>query len=116
MGIAFSHGNASWSYSGFMTFRTKIVNTIGLPGGLSEAYNDGSYKFLINDPIYAFINHSDCDGDLSVEELKVVAPRLEEIIESWETNHIHNYDIISGKELVESMKRAISNNEKLGFH
>ena len=112
MGIAFSHGDASWSYSGFMAFRTKIVNTIGLPGDLSEAYNDGFYKFLINDPIYAFINHSDCDGELSVEELEIIIPRLEEIINMWETD---NYNKPHGLALLEGMKAAWDQDEPLEF-
>jgi hypothetical protein len=33
-------------------------------------YNNGLYKFLINDDIYPLINHSDCDGSLTVDEMK----------------------------------------------
>ena len=28
MGVDFSHGDAHWSYSGFMRFRNRVVNTI----------------------------------------------------------------------------------------
>ncbi len=116
MGIAVSHGEASWSYSGFMTFRTRIANTCGLPGDLSDAYHNGSYKFLINDPIYALIDHSDCDGGFSVEEMKIIVPRLKEIIAQWSDGVYSGYDIMNGKALIEGMEKAISLNEELEFH
>jgi len=99
-----------------MTFRTKIANTCGLPGDLKDAYRDGSYKFLINDPIYALIDHSDCDGSFSVEEMKTIVPRLKEIIHQWSNEVYSGCDILNGTVLVKGMEEAISLNEELEFH
>lgn len=114
MGIDFSHGEAHWSYSGFMRFRSKLIETLEL-GDLNEMYDDGSYvDKLSNIPIYPLINHSDCDGFLTVEEMKQIIPQLDLIIAMWEDSG-DDYDVGRGREFIEGMKYAIEEGESMEF-
>ncbi len=116
MGIAFSHCEASWAYSGFMSFREKLVETIIVPCDLREMYKSGKHFILKEHPIFDFINHSDCDGFLSPEQLKVIVPALEEILEKWDITDVFiSHDYNNGKELIKGMKAAIEANENLKF-
>lgn len=112
MGIDFSHGDAHWAYSGFMHFRNKLTETLGYAVLLSTMYDDGSYTCMRNEPIWPLIDHSDCDGELTVEEMQQIIPQLENIINRWDE---HDYDKVHGFELIESMREAIAENEPLEF-
>jgi len=113
MGIDFSHGEAHWSYSGFNRFRCKLIETMGL-GDLNGMYDDGSYTKLSSIPIYALINHSDCDGDLTVKEMEAIIPQLDLIINIWEANG-DDYDVGRGRDFITGMKDAIEDGESLEF-
>lgn len=78
MGLDFSHGDCHFSYSGFMNFRSEIVKSISgySQPSLREMYENGEFKQLSNDPIYPLINHSDCDGKLTINEITQILPRL----------------------------------------
>jgi len=76
MGIDFSHGEAHWAYSGFMRFRSLLASSLGYETPLMEMYDNGSHDVMENEPIYPLINHSDCDGELTVEEMKQILPQL----------------------------------------
>ena len=112
MGIDFSHGDAHWAYSGFMRFRNKLAETLGYAVSLSTMYDDGSYTRMRNEPIWPLIDHSDCDGDLTVEEMEQIIPQLENISNHWDE---HDYDKVHGFELIESMREAIAEDEPLEF-
>jgi hypothetical protein len=86
MGLNFSNSQVSWAYSGFNSFRKRLANEIGIEN-LDKMYGFGgrkSWKPYQSDPIYPFINHSDCDGKLPWEECRTVAPRLRELVSKWE--------------------------------
>lgn len=112
MGIDFSHGDAHWAYSGFMRFRNKLAEALGYVVPLSTMYDDGSYTCMVNEPIWPLINHSDCEGELTVEEMQQIIPQLEDIINRWDDD---DYDKSHGLDLVESMQEAINENESLEF-
>jgi len=108
MGIDFSHGTAHWSYSGFMEFRNKLANQIAINLNEMEGF-DGHEKWnMESDPIMMLLNHSDCDGELTAEQCRVIAPRLKELIADWEDN-------CSALELAESMEEAAELEETLIF-
>ncbi len=112
MGIDFSHCEAHWAYSGFMRFRSKLTETLGYTHSLNMMYEDGTYTRMQNEPIYPLIDHSDCDGNLSVEEMKQILPQLKDIINRWPDNE---YDKKRGLELIEGMETAVTNNEPMVF-
>ena len=110
MGIDFSHGEAHWSYSGFNRFRVKLAAEAGIALNCMESfawnYNTNSPYASINlwnesksdyigrqpvikwktikDPIKYLLNHSDCDGKLTVTECKKIVPRLRQLVENWD--------------------------------
>jgi hypothetical protein len=114
MGIAFSHCNASWAYSGFGRFREKLWNSCGFYGDLYKLYdNDKFLKQIKKDhPLFDFFNHSDCDGKLTPDQLKKIIPALKNILLYWCKD---DFDKIEGEELIKGMEVALSKNESLIF-
>jgi hypothetical protein len=78
-----------WSCGGFNDFRCRLASEIGInlhdmQGFGSRGRGTGSQPWdTIDDPIVPLLDHSDCDGELSAEECREVAPRLRELIGSW---------------------------------
>lgn len=117
MGIDFSHCEAHWAYSGFMRFRIRLAKEIGIDlmkmDGFGEAPDYGGLPWdKVIDPIVPLLNHSDCDGELSPQECKLVAPRLRELVASWPDD---DYDKIKALELAEGMEFAADEGEALIF-
>ena len=93
MGIDFSHGNAHWSYSGFHHARTRLAAVIGIDLNRMQGFQrsliagDTNQRPIswstVTDVIAPFLYHSDCDGELSPEECRMLAPRLRQLIENW---------------------------------
>ena len=145
MGIDFSHGKATWSYSGFMHFRTKLAAEIGCAlycmetfswdygasQPLSEVYvreahsgDDINEKgrligvqpvikwYNIDDAIVPLLNHSDCDGKLTIRECRKVAPRLRTLVEAWADD---DYDKKMALRLADGMDEAVTNKKQFIF-
>ncbi len=119
MGLDFSHSDAYWSYGGFNRFRNNLVEALGYPTSLDEMYDNGSYvDKLKHESIFPLINHSDCDGYLTVKEMKRIVPQLRYILEIWENNFEmteYHYDIRQGRALLEGMEEAIEADESIEF-
>lgn len=112
MGLDFSHCNARWAYSGFMRFRRKLANEIGMDLSKMEGF-DGDIPFSnYKDDIIPLLDHSDCDGELTVEECKKVAPRLRELVSTWEDT---DRDKKIALELADGMDYALERDEPLRF-
>ena len=113
-----------WSYSGFMGFRTRLAKLTAI-GDLRTMEGFPPYEIgedlgviidesvvlrswdEIDDPIVPLINHSDCDGQLTPEECRTVAPRLRELLEQFEAGDVLNaesYDVQHGLLLAEMME------------
>jgi len=112
MGINFSHCNAHWAYSGFMHFRSRLAADLGYDIPLREMYDNGTYTLMCEEPIYPLIDHSDCEGELLIGEMKQIVPQLKEIVEKWSDG---DYDKARALELIEGMEYAIESNEPLEF-
>jgi len=116
MGIDFSHCDAHWAYSGFHTFRTNLAKEIGINLENMLGFG-GSFKWdNVQDDIVPLLNHSDCDGELSVEECKRVAPRLRELVSNWtlwplDKGYDHEHALL----LAEGMDSAVERGEPLRF-
>lgn len=112
MGIDFSHCDARWAYSGFMRFRERLAATVGIIDFSKIERTDDKRLYKIkNDPLYYILAHSDCDGNLTVEECRKLAPRLKEVLSTWPDD----YDKLMGLKLVDGMLNAVENNEPLEF-
>ena len=83
MGLDLSHGDIRFSYSGFHRFRTEICAYYGVDinslSGFLHGHIHDYEKSGLPLGIVPLINHSYCDGELSVEECRVVAAALSEI-------------------------------------
>jgi len=120
MGLDFSIGEhepdgvitARWSYSGFHSFRERIWYSCGFEGELEEYYKNKGDKIETDHPLFHFFNHSDCDGELEPEKLKVIVPMLEAILDLWDSR---SWDTKQGKILVENMKLCIDKDVPLIF-
>lgn len=113
MGLDFRGANARWSYGGFNRFRNRLVAEAGHPGTLDDLFD----KHIIppgldKDGIWPLINHSDCDGELTVEEMRLVEPRLRELVSRWPEN---DYDRLHGLLLADGMRQCIDEGEVLVF-
>jgi hypothetical protein len=113
MGLDFSHCEASWAYSGFMRFRVKLAKEIGIDLIKMQGFTDNGLSWAkIKDPIVPLLYHSDCDGELTVEECKAVAPRLRELVADWPD---HDFDKSKALELAFGMETAADAGEPLAF-
>ena len=80
MDLDFNHSDAHWSYGGFGNFRRRLANKIGINLSAMKGFGGDISFETIKDNIEPFLNHSDCDGILTVEECEKVAPRLKELV------------------------------------
>lgn len=114
MGLDFRGADAHWSYGGFNRFREKLVAAVGHPApALDKLFNDQVIpRGLDKDDIWPLINHSDCDGELTVEEMKKVEPRLRTIVSLWPED---DFDRIQALLLCDGMRECIANDEPLEF-
>lgn len=83
MGLSFRGSNVGWAYSGFNRFRARLAKEIGLDLDLMEGFG-GDRKWSCQDAIIPFLNHSDCEGELTAEECATVGPRLKELVKNWD--------------------------------
>lgn len=119
MGLDFSHGDAHWAYSGFGRFREKLARAEGFNLNDMEGFRRShepprpmrSWDTVTTD-LKPLLDHSDCDGELTSEECKQVAPRLKEIIADWP---LEDYDRRSGLDLVAAMEYCAEHGETLEF-
>ena len=112
MGLDFSHSDAHWSYSGFMHFRTRLADEVGIDLSRMDGFDGIERWDGIEDDIVPFLNHSDCDGTLSPEQCKTIAPRIEQLIAKWDDG---DYDKQHAERLLEGMNLAAKLNETLVF-
>lgn len=116
MGLGFNKSDARWSYSGFNSFRTKLAKEVGLDldkmKGFSDDPNALDWPSDESDPIMYLLNHSDCDGDITAEQCKLVGPRLRELIKSWDDD---DFDKIQATRLADGMDLCAEENVSLEF-
>lgn len=117
MGLGFSHSDAHWSYHGFMEFRTHLANSIGIDLDMMKGFGgDRKWPSAENEPLIHLLYHSDCDGELTPEQCKVIAPRLREIVSSWpDSDYKVMYDKKNALLLADGMEEAAANGEPLEF-
>lgn len=112
MGLVFSHGDVRWSYIAFRVFRKKLAKEIGIDLDNMKGFGGNIPFENFNDNIIPLLNHSDCDGELTVEECKRVALRLRELVSSWSDE---DHDKTEAIKLASGMEYAIKKNEPFEF-
>lgn len=110
MGIDFSHGGAHWSYSGFHSARTRLAKEVSVELDDMVGFKRGKDKTpgrswdTVVGPIKDLLNHSDCDGHLTPDQCRTIAPRLRELVEKWDGDD--QYDKDTFIELARGMELA----------
>ena len=119
MGTDFSHCEAHWSYSGFHRFRTRLASAANIELEAMEGFEPldgqeapGRSWDTVHDDLALFLDHSDCDGDLSPEDCLKIADRIEPIIKTWPDD---DYDKKNAVELIEGLRWAAENKETFRF-
>lgn len=111
MGVNFSYCMAHWTYSFFHDFRVKLANEVGIDLNQMEGFGGDHLFSNYQDAIIPLLQHSDCQGELSAEECSRVAPRLREIVASWNGDP----DQPEAWLLAEGMERAAQLNKPFYF-
>lgn len=112
MGLRFSN-SCQWSYGGFHTFRLRLARAAGIDDLNKMIGFGGSVTWRgVKDDIVPLLRHSDCEGTMSPQVLKRVAPRLFKLIEKWPQG---DFDKIRGLELARLMTECAENGRRLKF-
>ncbi len=111
MGLNFRESNAQWSYSGFNNFRRRLATQIGITLDAMQCFGGTIPWRTVKDPIVPFLNHSDCEGTMTPEAMKKVAPRIKALVKDWPEDH----DKQNGLELAADMLRLSKNGKRLHF-
>jgi hypothetical protein len=112
MGIDFAQSKAHWSYSGFNQFRGRLATQIGIDLNNMKGFGGHASWTEITDPIEPFLNHSDCDGQLSSDNCGKIGPRIIELVKNWPQE---SYDRQEALVLAEDMIKCFKRNHCLDF-
>lgn len=111
MGLDFAQSEAHWSYSGFNRFRRRLAKADGYDLDEMWELEDSGKKSFKDLPMHDFYFHSDCDGKLTVEQMRVILPRFRELLKMIEDD----YDVWEGNILADDMENCILDGEELEF-
>jgi hypothetical protein len=120
-------GQAHWAYGSFHRFRTRLALAEGFDLNQMEGFQrpigecarnswqdeDGNDITVLR----PFLDHSDCDGELTWQECQLVVDRLEEIINEWakEPDSELDFHISEARVLIAEMRACIETKESLEF-
>jgi hypothetical protein len=119
MGLDTSRNCFHGAYSRFNRFRYSLGRQIGIELDEYIGYGEKGTKWLesIEHDIQPLLNHSDCDGKLTVQEAKQIANGLNSILDNFNDKIEADYDF---KEQIIQFRDgcldAISRNEEIDFH
>lgn len=102
-----SHDSFSGTYSSFRNFRYQVAEAAGF-GNLMEYEGYGGDKTFPDDPLSILLSHSDCDGEISWQDLPGIIQRLEQIVPAMDES-----DRIL--QMIAGFKRAVKNQENIEF-
>lgn len=105
----------SWSYGGFHWFRLRLARAVGWAITGSVAGDDMHWDVPTGkptDPIAPLLLHSDCDGTMSPDECRSIAPRLRELVDGWP---VDDYDRVMALRLAACMEDCARRDLTLQF-
>lgn len=119
MGLDTTHNCWHGPYSSFNRFRHSLASQIGINLDEYVGYGPTEGKDLnsIQHGIRPLLNHSDCDGFLTVKEAKEIAKGLSNILENFDEEIEADFNF---KENIEQFREgcllAVKENKKIEFH
>ncbi len=123
MGLDTTHGAWHGPYSSFNNFRKDIAAQIGINldychgFGFRMPHKTTIDLSKINHPITTLLRHSDCDGELSVDECRKTVTGIDQILDSLNKELIENHELfmIDFLQFKRGCLKAIEKNEPLEF-
>lgn len=117
MGLDTTHNCWHGAYSSFNRFRYSLAEQIGVNLDEYDGYGFGDKDLeSIDHDIMPLLNHSDCDGELTVEESKRIVNGLNNILENFNENLHFDYNF---KERIEQFRdgciEAVEKNQIVEF-
>ncbi len=131
MGLNCTHGAFDGAYSAFNRFRQAVAQAAGgsFPPHDDPSLDHGSwfvegddYSQETHKGLWLFLNHSDCDGDLSPRECELVAQDLSFLMPFISTGdgggHLSRMGGYRGaaKRFIDGCNAAVMAGERLEFH
>lgn len=110
MGLDTTHNAWHGAYSRFHRWRVAVANAIGINIDEMEGFG-GTKDWDQNHPLTPLLHHSDCDGDLSVEECKRLIIGLTEIKDKLEPEWKER-----AEQFIKGCQDAIEADESIEFH
>jgi hypothetical protein len=110
--------DAHFSYKGFMLFRYHIVRLMGIDTGNNiNIFDSGAAeKVPKDDPLFDFIFHCDCDGELDSYQCGEIGPRLKTLLENWNPTDVYEKkEKESGLKLANAMIKCSEEDAHLIF-
>lgn len=123
MGLDTTHDAWHGPYSSFNKWRTWLAKFEGIELDKMQGYGGDIEwtKEQKESDYYPLLFHSDCDGELSVEECKQTGKWLDKLIEKYKPEKPDNGKMIDWNlqhavSFMLGCKKAISANEPIEFH
>lgn len=115
MGLDVSHDCWSGSYSRFMQFRRAIADSLGFDIDEMKGF-DGqkSWEGVCSDGWKVLLYHSDCEGEISVEESKLLLSEMTSHLEKFKAHAPPWVDRYV--QFMNGVKDAVDSNEEIDFH
>lgn len=127
MGLDTTHDCWHGAYSSFAMFRKNLAALIGMDLSSMEGFG-GTKPFPSKqvEPLVILLNHSDCDGDIEVEDLDPLRERMQLILNDLTEEKFKaaagpgyfSFEYFKEKmeSWIEGLEFAKSKNEKVEFH
>lgn len=80
MGVDFSHGEAHFGHRSFHAFRRTLAAIIGVQLDAMRGFGGRTDWATVTDPLAPLLSRSDAGGELTREEARSAAIRLEQLL------------------------------------
>ena len=115
MGLDTTHNAWHGPYSSFGTWRTWVAKQIGIKLDEMVGYG-GDIVWDNSNSLTPLLNHSDCDGELTVEECKKIEQGLLVVLSRVERKKENEYFIEKTAQFRNGCLDAIKKDENILFH
>lgn len=116
MGLDTTHNAWHGPYSSFSLFRRYMAKTIGMDLDKMEGYGGDISFSQFDDDLCILLDHSDCEGDISPENCRRLALRLDQLISTMEPDKSPYSNYQRALQFSKGCKLAAEKNEHILFH
>lgn len=118
MGLDTSHDAWHGSYSTFNQWRTEIAKAAGMPPLFDMVGFGGNIEWSTLEPndIHILLNHSDCDGEITWQDCKLVADALTKLLDKLPDENMYFSVKYRAEQFIKGCMLAYESKENLDFH